>query len=121
MLGLISVNKGDSLVAVGDALKKKGEVEQALVRYEQALLSYLRIPALYPSQKMYMPQVTIGSARAYLGFEDFKRARNAVKELKEKFATTPEAKEADALSARIDEREKQLADPKEKALEQPSA
>jgi tetratricopeptide (TPR) repeat protein len=121
MLGLISVNKGDSLVAVGDVLKKKGEVEQALVRYEQALLSYLRIPALYPSQRMYMPQVTLGSARAYLGFEDFPRARLAVKELKEKYPTTPEAKEVEALSAKIDEREKQLADPKEKLLEKPAA
>jgi hypothetical protein len=43
LLGLIAVNKGDSLVALGDQLKKKGEIDKAAIRYEEALLSYLRV------------------------------------------------------------------------------
>ena len=121
MLGLIAVNKGDSLVFLGDELKKKGEVEKAAVRYEEALLSYLRVPALYPSQKMYLPQALLGSAKAYLGFEDFARARTSIKELKENFGETLEAKDADAVSELVDKREKQLADPNQKDLEKPAA
>jgi len=113
ILGLIAVNNGDSLVALGDALKEKGEVEKAAVRYEEALLSYLRVPALYPSQRMYLPQALLGSARAYLGIEDFARARVSLKELKENFAQTTEAKKADAVSELVDKREKQLADPQQ--------
>lgn len=121
MLGLIAVNKGDSLVVLGDELKKKGELDKASVRYEEALLSYLRVPALYPSQKMYLPQALLGSARAYLGFEDFTRARSTIKELKENFGATLEAKDADAVSELVDKREKQLADPQQKDPEKPAA
>lgn len=121
MLGLIAVNKGDSLVFVADALKKKGDLEQANAKYEEALLSYLRVPALYPSQKMYLPQALLGAARAYLGFEDFTRARATIKELKENFGATPEAKEAGAVSELVDKREKQLADPQNKSTQTPAA
>jgi tetratricopeptide (TPR) repeat protein len=121
LLGLMAVNKGDSLVALGDELKKKGELDKAAVRYEEALLSYLRVPALYPAQKMYLPQALLGAARAYLGFEDFKRARVSIKELKEKFGATPEAKDADAVAEMVDKREKQLADPQQEKVEKPAA
>jgi hypothetical protein len=121
MLGLIAVNKGDSLVALGDGLKAKGELEKANVRYEEALLSYLRVPALYPSQRMYLPQALLGAARAYLGFEDFPRARATIKELKESYGATAEAKEADKVAELVDEREKQLADPQQSSSEKPSA
>ena len=81
ILGLVAVNKGDSLTAIAEALAAKGEVEHAAVRFEEALVSYLRIPALYRMQRMYLPQATYGAARAYLGMQDFERARRAVKEL----------------------------------------
>ena len=121
MLGLIAVNRGDSLVVVADELKKKGELDKAAARYEEALLSYLRVPALYPSQKMYIPQALLGSAKAYLGFEDFTRARAAIKELKENYGATIEAKEADAVAELVDKREKQLADPQNKSAQPPAA
>jgi tetratricopeptide (TPR) repeat protein len=121
LLGLMAVNKGDSLVVLGDALKTKGEIEKAAVRYEEALLSYLRVPALYPSQRMYLPQALLGAVRAYLGFEDFERARSTIKELKENFGATPEAKEADAVAEMVDKREKQLADPNQKDSPKPAA
>ncbi len=111
VLGLIAVNKGDSLVALGDALAEKGEPEAAAVRYEEALLSYLRIPALYRNQRMFMPQATHGAARAYLGMKDFDRARVSVKELKTAYAATPEGKSADELEAKIEKRAALLTDP----------
>lgn len=121
MLGLIAVNKGDSLVALGDGWKAKGDLDKANVRYEEALLSYLRVPALYPSQRMYLPQALLGSARAYLGFEDFTRARATIKDLKDNFGATAEAKEAEQVAELVDKREKQLADPQQQNPEKPSA
>lgn len=102
ILGLVAANKGESLVAIADVLAEKGELEQAAVRYEEALLSFLRIPALYPMQRMYLPQALYGSARIYLGMQDFDRARRALKELSAQFPATPEAKSAPELSARIE-------------------
>ena len=104
ILGLVAVNRGDSLTALAEALTAKGEVEKAAVRYEEALVSFLRIPALYRTQRMYLPQATYGAARAYLGMQDFDRARRAVKELTESFPATPEAKAAPELSQRIEKR-----------------
>jgi len=77
--------------------------------YEQALLSYTRVAALYPSQRGYLPQATIGAARAHLGLDDFARAKQAIKELKDDFASTPEAASADELLAKVEKREKILA------------
>jgi tetratricopeptide (TPR) repeat protein len=122
ILGLIAVNKGDSLTALGDALHAKGEVEQAAKRYEAALLSYLRIAALYPGQRQYLPQATYGAARAYYGMDDFDRALTAIKELRENFPGTPEAEATAALEAKVRKRKEQLADPKAAAsLEQKPA
>jgi tetratricopeptide (TPR) repeat protein len=112
ILGLIAVNKGDSLLALGDALRAKGEVEQAEKRYEAALLSYLRIPALYPSQRQYLPQATFGAARAYFGLDDFDRALTAIKELREGYPGTPETEATASLEAKVRKRKEQLADPK---------
>lgn len=111
VLGLIAVNRGESMLAIGNALKEKGELDKASVRFEEALLSFMRIPALYPSQRMYLPQATFGAANAYFGFDDFGRAKAAIKDLKQNFPETPEAKAADALAEKVEKREKQLADP----------
>jgi tetratricopeptide (TPR) repeat protein len=111
ILGLIAVNKGESLLALGDALVAKGEIEKAAVRYEEALLSFLRIPALYRTQRMFMPPATYGAAQAYLGMRDFDRARVAVKELSTSYAATPEAKATAELSQKIEKRAALLAAP----------
>jgi tetratricopeptide (TPR) repeat protein len=111
VLGLIAANKGESLLALGDALLAKGENEAAAVRYEEALLSFLRIPALYRTQRMFLPQATYGAAQAYLGIRDFDRARLALKELTELYAATPEGKEAGELSRKIEKRAALLVAP----------
>lgn len=111
VLGLIAVNKGDSLLAIADELKAKHENEKAEVRYEEALLSYMRIAALYPSQRMFLAQATLGAARAYFGFDDFDRALSTIKELRENFAGSPEANATNELEQKIVKRKEQLADP----------
>jgi tetratricopeptide (TPR) repeat protein len=114
ILGLIAVNKGESLLALAGELGAKGETGAAAVRYEEALLSFLRIPALYPMQRMYLPQSTYGAAQAYLGIQDFDRARTAIKELKQNFGATPEAKSTDALSEKLEKRAALLTTPEPK-------
>jgi hypothetical protein len=111
ILSLIAVNKGDSLLALADELKAKHENDKAEVRYEEALLSYMRIAALYPSQRMFQAQATLGAARAYFGFEDFERALISIKELRENFAGTSEATATNELEQKIIKRKEQLADP----------
>lgn len=115
--GLIAVNKGDSLVALADTLRTKGEVDEAARQYEAALLSYLRIPALYPSQKQYMPQCTLGAIRAYYGMDDFDRALTSINELRRDYPGTAEAEATTELEAKVRKRKEQLADPKTAAAE----
>lgn len=110
ILGLIAVNKGDSLLALADDLKEKHEIDKAAIRYEEALLSYMRIAALYPSQRMFQAQATLGAARAYFGFEDFDRALISIKELRENFAGTAEATATNELEQKVLKRRVQLAD-----------
>jgi hypothetical protein len=60
---------------------------------------------------MFLPQAIYGAAQAYVGNQDFDRARTLLKELKENFAGTPEAKAADALSEKLEKRAALLATP----------
>lgn len=102
LLAFIAAGKGESLVAIADALAEKGEAKAAAARYEEAMLSFLRVPALYRTQRMFVPASLLGSARGYLGMSDFDRARVALKELTEQFPASPEAKAAPDLAARIE-------------------
>lgn len=109
ILGMIAVNRGDSFLAIADALKVENKAQDAILHYEKALLSYTRVAALYPSQRGYLPQATLGAARAHFGLDDFERAKLAIKELKTDFASTPEAAATDELLAKVEKREKILA------------
>jgi tetratricopeptide (TPR) repeat protein len=111
LLSLLAANRGDSYLALADDLRKKGELKAASIRYEDALLSYMRIPALYPSQRMFLPQCIYGAARAFFGMEDFPRARAAIQELQKDFSVTPEGKAAAALLEQVEKRAAVLADP----------
>ena len=109
ILGMIAVNRGDSLLAIADGLKAENKTPEAIIYYEQALLNYTRVAALYPSQRGYLPQATFGAARAHFGLDDFERSKLAIKELKDDFASTPEAAATDELLAKVEKREKILA------------
>ena len=109
ILGMIAVNRGDSMLAIAEGLKAENKTPEAIIYYEQALLNYTRVAALYPSQRGYLPQATFGAARAHFGLDDFERAKLAIKELKDDFASTPEAAATDELLAKVEKREKILA------------
>lgn len=109
ILGMVSVNRGDSFLAIADGLKAENKAQEAILFYEKALLSYTRVAALYPSQRGYLPQATYGAARAHFGLDDFERAKLAIQELKQDFGSTPEAAATNELLVKVEKREKILA------------
>jgi hypothetical protein len=59
-----------------------------------------------------MPQVLLGAARAYIGLEDYARAKASLNELGSKFASTPEAAQGKTELERIARLEKSPASEK---------
>lgn len=62
--------------------------------WDSALLAYLHVPVFYPDQTALMPQVLLGSARAYAGLEDKADAVKTLNELNRRFPASSEAAEA---------------------------
>ena len=89
----------------------KGESHLALKQYDDAALAFLQIPVFYPEEKLFVPQALLGSGRAFFGLEDFPRAREALTQIVNNYASAPQAKEAQAELVKITRREKALADP----------
>jgi tetratricopeptide (TPR) repeat protein len=89
----------------------KGQSCLALKDWENALLSFLQIPVLYPEAKELAPASMLGVGRAHFGLEDFATAKNTFKELMKTFKGTPEANAAKAELELIAKREKALSDP----------
>jgi len=87
------VDKADSLLASKD--------------YENALLAYLHIPVFYPDQRLLMPRALLGSARAFKGMQDFKKARSSLQQLMADYAGSADSEAAKAEM-------KELEDPKTK-------
>ena len=56
----------------------KGQSHLAREEWVPALLAFLQVPVFYPQQEALMPDVLLGCARAYIGLEDFTRARTAL-------------------------------------------
>jgi TolA-binding protein len=89
----------------------KGQSYLALKDWENALLSFLQIPVLYPEAKELAASSMLGVGRAHFGLEDFTNAKNTFKELIKTFKGTPEATAAKAELELIAKREKALAEP----------
>ena len=89
----------------------KGQTLLALKDWENALLSFLQVPVLYPEQKALAPASMLGVGRAHFGLEDFEAAKKALKELMKTFKGTPEAIAGKAEMEAIAKREKALSDP----------
>lgn len=89
----------------------KGQSSLALKDWENALLSFLQVPVLYPEQKALAPASMLGVARAHFGLEDFEAAKKMLKELMKTFKGTPEAAAGKAEMELIAKREKALFDP----------
>ena len=89
----------------------KGQSSLALKDWENALLSFLQVPVLYPEQKALAPASMLGVGRAHFGLEDFEAAKKTLKEVMKTFKGTPEAVAAKADMELIAKREKALYDP----------
>ena len=89
----------------------KGQSCLALKDWENALLSFLQIPVLYPDQKALAPASMLGVGRAHFGLEDFPLAKSTLKELMKTYKGTPEAVAAKAEMELIAKRERALSDP----------
>ena len=89
----------------------KGQSCLALKDWENALLSFLQLPVLYPDQKALAPASMLGVGRAHFGLEDFPLAKNTLRELMKTYKGTPEAIAAKAEMELILKRERALADP----------
>jgi TolA-binding protein len=70
--------------------------------YEEALLSFLRVPIFYSDQKTAMPAALLGSARAYAGLGDVGREREALEQLTSQYPNSPEATTAKPMLQRLD-------------------
>jgi len=68
-----------------------GQIHLARKEWEPALLSFLQVPVFYPQQKVVMPQVLLGCGKAYIGLEDYTRAKASLNELTTTYSSTPEA------------------------------
>ena len=69
----------------------KGQIYLARKQWEPALLSFLELPVFYPGQKVFMPRVLLGCGHAYLGMEDYDRAKISLDDLTAGYGSTPEA------------------------------
>lgn len=79
-LGAAWLNKGQSLLAMGD--------------YEQAALCFLRVPVFYSDNKNLVPPAMLGVARAMAGMGDRVEAENRFRQLAEQFPASPDGKTA---------------------------
>jgi len=69
----------------------KGHISLERGAFEPALISYLRIPVMYPDQQLLLPQAMLGSARAYRGLDDKTHAKRAFEDVVAMYPDTPEA------------------------------
>jgi tetratricopeptide (TPR) repeat protein len=69
----------------------RGNTFLARQRFEDALLSYMRLPVFYPNQKFLAAPALLGSARAFIGIDDLAGARNVLAQLIKDYPNLPEA------------------------------
>jgi tetratricopeptide (TPR) repeat protein len=69
----------------------KGECLLALRRLEPAILAYLHVPVFYPEDRLLVPDAMLGSARAMIGLQDGKSAKDELDELVKNFPSSPQS------------------------------
>jgi TolA-binding protein len=79
----------------------KGQGQLAAKSYEEALLSFLRVPIFYSDQKAAMPAALLGSAQAYVGLGDVGHEREALEQLISQYPNSPEATAAKPMLERL--------------------
>lgn len=85
----------DSSIAA-EAWLRSGDILLAQRQYEQALMAYLHVPALYSRESQAMPPALLGSARAYIALKDLTHGEDALVEITKNFPVTAEARLAAA-------------------------
>ena len=80
--------------ALAPAWLQLGAVRLSRREFKPALLAYLHIPVYTPERTLLMPTALLGSAFAYLGLEDKRRAEETLNELLTTYPTAPEAADA---------------------------
>ncbi len=109
---LVSVMKTATKTDVlASAAIYKGQGCLALKDWENALLSFLQIPVLYPEKKAFYPAYLLGVGRAHFGLEDFPMAKATFDDVIKTYGATPEAEAARKELELIAKREKALAMP----------
>jgi len=76
---------------LAEAWLNTGSARLAAQEFQPALLAYLHLPVFYPGEKLLVPPALLGSSRAYVGLDDFTRAKRALDELLRDFPDSPEA------------------------------
>ena len=72
----------------------KGQILERSGHFEDALLSYLRVPVFYPSEDASMPAALLGTGRVYKKLGDDARATATFASLSTRFPNSPEAAQA---------------------------
>jgi outer membrane protein assembly factor BamD (BamD/ComL family) len=72
----------------------EGDSFLALRRWEPAIMAYLRVPVFYSDKKLLVPQAMLGGARAMIGLQDRKAAKNELDDLVKNFPSSPQASAA---------------------------
>ena len=81
-----------------------GSARLALRQYKEALLAFLHTPVYTPNRVLLMPPALLGSAKAYAGIEDDRRAQTALNELLATYPNSSEAAEAKDLLQKLQSR-----------------
>jgi TolA-binding protein len=79
----------------------KGQGQLEAKDYEEALLSFLRVPIFYSDQKSTVPTALLGCARAYAGLGDVGHERETLDQLISQYPNSPEATTAKPLLQRL--------------------
>lgn len=88
------IKSGNDPGTLAQAWVTKGRSHLALKDWDSALLAYLHVPVFYPEQTRLLPQVLLGSAKAYKGMEDLPNAEKTLNELVAQYPASAEATEA---------------------------
>lgn len=91
------VAKSTRPATLAKAWVSKGTGQLEAKSYDEALLSFLRVPIFYSDQKSVMPAALLGSARAYAGLGDVGHEREVLEQLTSQFPNSPEASTAKTM------------------------
>jgi tetratricopeptide (TPR) repeat protein len=72
----------------------KGDSLLALRRWEPAITAYLHVPVFYFDAKVLVPQAMLGGARAMIGLQDLKSAKDELEDLVKNYPSSPQANTA---------------------------